>query len=254
MKEFGIIGHPLSYTLSPAMHNAAFQKLGISARYRAFPVKDIEEGLRIIQGNPLEGASITIPHKTAVKDRLDGLDKRASQIGSVNTVVRQGKALVGYNTDWIGVVRALEEVVSLAEKAVLLMGAGGSGRAAAYGIGKGRGTLWVANRDGDKGKEAAAAFGGRFLSWRSIRGKTFDVVINATPEFPPFPPESFHKGMVVMDLAYGPRKTPFLAEAEKRGCMIVDGRRVLLFQGMEQFELWTGKAAPRKAMEKAVYG
>jgi len=261
VREYGIIGYPLQYTLSPPIHNAAFQALGIPARYRAYPVKDIQEGVRLIREIPLEGVSITIPHKMAIMNLLDGLDEVASQISAVNTVVRQGRGFIGYNTDWIGAVRALEEVTSLQGRRVLLVGAGGGARAVAYGVRSRGGELWVTSKDGEKGEVLAHSFGGQFLPWDQ-RGKfSLGVVVNATPlggngleDLLPLPTEALHEGMVVMDLVYHPLKTRLLREAQGRGCRTIDGLRMLLYQGGEQFALWTGESPPWEVMEEVIYG
>ena len=253
MSTYGIIGYPLTYTQSPAMHNAVFRALGMVHRYHAYPVRSAQEAVALIRDKSLSGVSITIPHKETIMPLLDQLDEDAQRIGAVNTVVREGQRLIGHNTDWLGAVRALEEVVSLSKKTVLVMGAGGSARAVAYGIGRQDARLWVANRDEEKGKALAQAFGGLFLSVHERTMPALDAVVNATPVFPPLLRTLLKPGMVMMDLAYGPHKTELLKEAEETGCKVVDGRRMLLFQGVEQFHLWTGKEPPLAAMENALY-
>jgi shikimate dehydrogenase len=253
MRTFGIIGYPLDYTLSPAMHNAAFQALGMTDRYDAYPVRDVRRAVDLIREKSLCGVSVTIPHKTAIAHLLDGSDGDAARIGAVNTVIREGQRLVGYNTDWIGAVRALEEVMPMGGKSILIMGAGGSARAVAYAIGRQDARLWVANRDEARGKALARSFDGQFLWPPAEEAPALDAVINATPVLPPLLKGLLKKGMVVMDLAYGPQQTALLKEARRQGCRVVDGRRMLLFQGQEQFRLWTGKEPPLAVMEKALY-
>ena len=253
MKRYGIIGYPLTFTLSPSMHNAGFRALGIRARYDAYPVKEIVEGIEIIREQPLEGASVTIPHKVSIKDLLDELDDSAVKTGAVNTVVRKDSGLVGFNTDATGAVRALEEKTSIQGKRIVLAGAGGSARAIAWGIRSRAGQMRVANRDGERGKALADEFGGSPISWDSIAEIDPDIIINATPVMPPIPPEAFRKNVVVMDIAYGTHDTGLLKKAASRGCIVIDGLRMLLYQGLEQFFLWTGEKPTRDIMEKALY-
>ncbi len=262
MKEYGIIGYPLRHTLSPLMHTAAFQAAGIPARYQAYPVEDVREGVRLIREIPLEGVSVTIPHKTTIMDLLDGLDETASRIGAVNTVVRRDQGgLIGYNTDWIGAVRALEEVITLRGKRILLIGAGGGARAVAYGVSSHGGDLRVTTRDQTKGEALAKTFGGHFLPWDQRGRSPCDVVVNATPlggdgleEDLPFPIDALHEGMAVMDMVYHPPFTRLLMEAQGQGCRIIDGLRMLIVQGGEQFALWTGQIPPWEVMEGIIYG
>jgi shikimate dehydrogenase len=261
MRQYGIIGYPLRYTLSPPMHNAAFQTLGIIARYEAYPVQDIQKGMRLVKGIPLDGASITIPHKMAIMDLLDGLDEVACQIRAVNTVVREERGLIGYNTDWIGAVRGLEEVISLQGRRILLIGAGGAAMAVAYGVNSRGGKLWVTCRDQKRGEAVSCTLDAQFLPWDERGESCMDIVINATPlgedgqeDILPLPVAALHEGMVVMDLVYHPLKTRFVREAQGRGCRIIDGLRMLLYQGGEQFALWTGERPPWEVMEKVIYG
>jgi shikimate dehydrogenase len=253
VKLYGIIGYPLTFTLSPPMHNAGFRAMGIHARYDAYAVKEIQEGMKLIRERPLEGASVTIPHKVSIKDLLDELDDSAVKTGAINTVVRKGPGLTGFNTDVAGAVRALEEKTSIEGKKILLAGAGGSARAIAWGIGSRGGKMWVANRDSERGEALAREFGGSSIGWDSIPEIDPEIIINATPVMPPVPREVFGKNRVVMDITYGASETGFLQMAESRGCTVIDGLRMLLYQGLEQFRLWTGLEPPRDIMEKALY-
>ncbi len=229
MKEYGVIGYPLRYTLSPPMHNAAFRIMGICARYRAYPVRDVREGIRLIREVPLEGVSVTIPHKITILDLLDRLDEVAFQIGAVNTVVRKEGEIIGYNTDWLGAVKALEEVISLQDRNVLVIGAGGGARAVAYGVSSHGAKLMVTNRNEKKGKTMAHTFGGQFVPWNKRGEFPVDVVVNATPlggedleDLLPIPAEALHEDMVVMDLVYQPIKTTWLKEAQRWGCKVIE--------------------------------
>lgn len=255
-KHYGIVGYPLDHTLSPKMHNRAFAHLGLDALYEAYPVREAREAIRLIREIPLEGASVTIPHKEAAMVLLDGLDEVARQIGAVNTVLRDGRGLIGTNTDWEGFLRALEEATDLKGKEVLILGAGGAARAAAYAVKRKGGTFTVASRTLEKAERLATDFGGRALPWQKRGLWEGDVIVNATPlgsqGEKPISGEVIRPWMVVMDMVYSPRQTPLLKEAIGKGAKVVEGLRMLLFQGVRQFELWTGRKAPEEVMWRAL--
>ena len=133
-KIYGILGHPVTHSLSPAMHNAAFRELNLNAVYVAFPVTDLAQAVAGLRGLDIQGVSVTIPFKEEIKPLIDELDPQAARIGAVNTVVNRDGRLVGYNTDWIGALHALKAKTSLTGEHVLLLGAGGASRAIAFGV------------------------------------------------------------------------------------------------------------------------
>jgi shikimate dehydrogenase len=227
--------------------------MGVHARYDAYPVENISDGMDILRDRPLEGMSVTIPHKVSIMDLLDGLDDSALETGAVNTVVRKETGFIGFNTDGTGAVRALEEKTGIQGKRVLLAGAGGSAKAIAQGIRSKKGRLWIANRDSEKGKALARMFEGEFISWESIPEIAPHIIINSTPVKPPIPPGALGKNVLVMDIKYGPRGSGLLKEAQSRGCEVIDGLRMLLYQGAEQFFLWTGSVPPMEIMESTLY-
>jgi len=151
-RRYGIIGYPLSFTLSPKMHNRAFFHLGIDAIYEAFPVKDVREAVRLIKETPLLGVSVTMPYKESIMEFLDGIDQVAQKIGAVNTILNQEGKLYGFNTDWMGVVRALKEVTSLEGKRVLVLGAGGGAKAACYALKEEGAIIGISSRTFEKAK------------------------------------------------------------------------------------------------------
>ncbi len=251
-KRYGIVGYPLTWTLSPKMHNRAFSFLGIRAVFEAYPVQDVREAVRLIKDTPLEGASVTIPHKEAIIPHLDEVDEVSREIGAVNTVIRMGKTLHGANTDWEGFLKAIKEVTALKGKEVLILGAGGAARAAAYAVKREGGSFTVASRTFRRAEKVAVDFGGRALPWEERGLWEGDIIVNATPLGSkgerPLSGEVIKPHMVVMDMVYTPRKTPLLEAALERGARVVEGLRMLLFQGVKQFELWLNIEAPEEVM------
>lgn len=256
---FGIIGHPVHHSLSPLIHNAAFKALGINAVYLAFDVVDIDAALTGIRGLGIKGISVTVPHKETVLRFLDEIDPVAQKIGAVNTIVNRAGRIFGANTDWIGALSAIEEIVPVRDRKVLVIGAGGAARAVCAGLADRGAVVHVANRTPGRAKILAETFG---LSWSGLEGLgdiKADILINTTsvgmcPNDNETPVEGdFLRSIgVVMDIVYSPLKTRLLKEAEDAGCRTINGLKMLLYQAEAQFELWTGQKAPHKAMEKAL--
>lgn len=256
-----VFGHPVGHSLSPSMHNAAFAELGLNCVYLAFDVTDIGAAMKAVRTLSMRGASVTIPHKLSVMEHLDEVDETARKMGAVNTVINENGRLLGKNTDGLGAVKALEQKTSLAGKRVLLLGSGGAARAVAHAVKIAGASVKIAHRPEDE-KEAAVLAGeveaGTLLLSQAM-GEACDVAINATPlgmapnvDASPVPAEFFKPGMVAMDVVYNPLETRFLREARKMGCETVDGAAMFVYQGVAQFELWTGRKAPYELMRKTV--
>jgi len=256
-----LIGDPVGHSLSPLIHNAGYQALGINYAYIPFRVSDIRGAIEGIRALGIRGASVTIPHKTKVLKYLDKLDPLAEKIGAVNTIVNEDGVLTGYNTDGDGAIQALEETTALEGKKVILIGSGGAASAIAFGLKAKGAKLVVLNRTEDKAKRLAKkvnaeGFGG--LN-RLPEISSADILINATPVgMPPetdqtvIPKDLLHNRLTVFDIVYNPGETRLIAEARERGCAIVHGYKMLLYQAVKQFELFTGLKAPLKAMESAL--
>ena len=251
---FGIIGNPVRKSLSPAIHNRAFSRMGINAAYLAFEVRNIRNALYAIRGLGIRGASITIPFKTSVIPFLDELEASAAKIGSVNTIVNRGGKLIGHNTDHFGALKALEEKVNLSGKKVMLLGAGGAARAIAYGLKERDCAVTIFNRSLKRGVRLAKKLGYPYQSLSALSeieqsARDADVLINATSVGmaphegeSPFPKRLLRKGMVVMDIVYRPLRTKLLQEAEEQGCQTIDGLEMLAYQGAAQLEIWIGQS------------
>ncbi|CAG37741.1 probable shikimate 5-dehydrogenase [Desulfotalea psychrophila LSv54] len=261
---YGIIGNPVSHSMSPLMHNAAFESLGIDAVYVPFRVEDVESAVQGLRGLNICGVSVTIPHKEAVIPLLDEVDPVAGKIGAVNTIVssmRDGRPfLKGFNTDWIGANRALQAVVSLKGKQVLLLGAGGSARAIGFGLLEAGAEVILCSRTPSRGRQLADEFGCLWLSLEDIGSVRADIVVNATSvgmapqeDVSLMTVEQLSGVEAVMDIVYSPHRTRLLANADKAGCAIVSGLEMLLYQGVQQFELWQGREAPLAVMRHTLY-
>ena len=254
-----VIGSPVGHSLSPLMHNTAFRETGYDGVYVAFEARDVTSALAGIQGLGIRGVSITIPHKVSVIPLLSTLTERARRIGAVNTLAWRDGALMGDNTDALGAVRALKEKTGLAGKKVLILGAGGAARAVGFGVLEEGALPIIANRTAEAGEALAKDLGGDFCLLSEIETKDFDVLVNTTsvgmtpnPNAMPVSETALRPGCVVMDIVYNPIETLLLKTAREKGCPVVDGVSMFVYQGVSQFEMWTGLAAPVAAMEKAV--
>lgn len=261
----GIVGYPISHTLSPAMHNAAFATLGIPGRYVVLPTMEheLETLFQVAVELDLRGFNVTIPHKISIMPFLDRLDASAERIGAVNTVLIEDGQFIGYNTDIYGATMALRSVgVEGKGTKALVIGAGGASRAVVSALSDLGAKTFVCNRT----KERAEALARSFKNVLSIevtnaQNEDFDVVINCTPlgmkGFPdelPIGSEVLRSGQVVMDTIYNPPKTRFLAEAERKGGTIVNGEAMLVHQGLKAFEIFTSKPASYEVMLNALRG
>ena len=266
----GLIGHPVEHSFSPPMHNAAFEALGMDYAYVAFDVdpSDLKSAIDGAKSLNIKGFNVTIPHKIQVMDYLDEIDEVAGLIGAVNTI--DFKEMKGYNTDGIGAIKAIEEVTSLKDKNVVIAGAGGASRAISFYIAKyGAGSLTILNRNVEKAQNLAEDVlnSGLISSVKSGSISTIndclidaDILIDTTPvgmhphinDEPIALAEDMHEDLVVFDAVYNPNETVLLKEAIEAGAKPVYGIKMLLYQGAESFEIWTGKKAPIDVMEEAL--
>jgi len=266
-----IIGDPVEHSLSPVMHNAAFQKLGLNLVYVAFKVtrNELKEAISGARSLGLRGLNVTMPHKNAVIKYLDGTDSTAKAIGAVNTILNEQGKLVGYNTDGKGAMIALQENgISIDEKKMLLLGAGGAAKAMAFHAAQEVEELVIVNRTSEKAEQLAELlckkFGnkvkGRALSAEVLEEEleTTDILVNATsvgmnPDVnrSPVPSDLLRHDLCVMDIIYNPLETKLLKDAKAVGAKVVSGLEMLLYQGAVAFEIWTNCPAPVDVMRKA---
>jgi shikimate dehydrogenase len=256
---YGVVGWPIGHSLSPVMHNAAFAAAGMNAVYLAFAARDIRGAIAGARGLGIRGLSVTIPHKEAVIPHLDEVDDLAEKIGAVNTVVNREGRLVGYNTDALGALSALEEKISLAGKRCVIVGAGGAARAIGFVLKDRVAAISVASRPSERGKDLAACLGCAFIPLDELDRVAADLLVQTTPvgmapheDECPVPESALRAGMAVMDIIYNPLQTRLLAMARSRGCVTINGLSMFVHQGAEQFRLWTNLDPPLEAMTRAV--
>jgi shikimate dehydrogenase len=258
---YGILGHPIAQSLSPVMFEAAFFAYNIDAECRKFDVTpaDLKTFLVKAKADGVAGLSVTVPHKETIMEFLNEIDEKAEEIGAVNTVVNKGGKFKGYNTDYFGALKALEEVTSLEGKKILVIGAGGAAAAIVYGCRKAGGIVTVLNRGEQKAKELADRFGcgygtiDEILQHQShvlVHTTTVGMVPNTGASL--VPPQYFKKGLVVMDIVYNPLETRLVKDARAAGCRIIPGHKMLLYQAEKQFEIWFKKKPPLEKMEQAL--
>ena len=262
-KLYGITGNPVTHSLSPAMHNAAFAELNVNGVYVPFPVEDVAAALTGLKALGVAGVSVTIPHKQAVIPFLDEIDQVAERIGAVNTIAVTGRGeerrLYGSNTDWIGANKALQQKISLEGRRAAVIGAGGAARAIGFGLIEAGAEPVLYNRTVSRGEALAEALGCEFHTLAEIGTKGEEILINSTsvgmsPDdgVSPVAKEVLAGFDVVMDIVYAPLETKLLREAAAAGCACINGLEMLLYQGVAQFELWTGLEAPVATMREAL--
>ncbi len=271
----GIIGDPIEHTMSPAIHNAAFTKMGLDYVYVAFRVKAEElgeaiEGMRALN---MRGLSVTIPHKVAALKFLDKLDPLAEKIGAVNTIVNDDGVLTGYNTDATGFLQAmLEREVEPKGRNIVILGAGGASRAVSFILADRGANLVILNRrlELDWAVELAHRISQTFskkvealeLNRENLIKalEKADILVNATSvgmsprsNETPVPFDLLRNQLIVYDIVYNPVKTKLLREAEAAGAETISGVDMLVWQGALAFEKWTGLKAPVELMKEEAF-
>ncbi len=261
---FGIIGRPVTHSMSPAMHNAAFAALGINGVYLPTQPDNLEQAFYGLKSLGFIGVSVTVPFKVDIMAYVDEIDPVAQKIGAVNTLLfdRSNPESVlckGYNTDWLGSNQALADTIALEKSRVLILGAGGAARAVGFGLIEAGAEVIITNRTESKGRELAAQLGCAFLPAAELPAIEADALVNTTSvgmsprsETIPVDPALLSHFSVVMDIVYSPLTTRLLQEAASRGCRTIDGLQMLLYQGAAQFTLWTNQPAPHVAMREAL--
>jgi len=256
---YALFGNPVSHSMSPLMHNTALGYLDINGIYVAFRIKNAKNAVDKIRSLDIAGASITIPHKMDIMKYLDRLGDTAQAIGAVNTIINENGILFGSNTDAGGAIKALSEQTEIKGKKIAIFGAGGAARAVVYAMNLKGGKVTVINRTIPNGEKIATDFNTDFRPLSENGKYDYEIIINTTSigmssahQGSPIKKEHLEKGMTVMDIVYHPLKTKLLAEAEEKGCNIVDGLAMFVYQGALQLELFTGRKAPVDIMRKSV--
>lgn len=257
-RVYGVIGNPIAHSLSPQLHNAGFRARAVDAVLLPFLVKDLTEFCACIVPLGIVGFGVTLPHKERILRYLENCDPLAEAIGAVNTVVVRANKLMGYNTDYVGVLRALHRKMTPQGSRILILGAGGAARAAAFALSRAGATVAFCARRTRRAMLLARSVGGEALPRRALRRERFDAIINATPvgmsphaTASPLCTDELNCRLI-LDLVYRPSPTKLLQMAAQRGIVCVSGVEIFLEQGMAQWEIWMGKRAPAAAMRKAV--
>jgi 3-dehydroquinate dehydratase/shikimate dehydrogenase len=264
---FGLIGCPVSHSLSPQIHNAAFAATGTNAVYLPFETRDLKSFIkRMIHPRTreldwrLRGLSVTAPHKFAVMEQLDWIEPAAREIGAINTIVVEGEALRGFNTDAPGFIKPLVQLLGdLRDARCAVIGAGGAASAALWSFKEAGAKATLFARDAAKARAQAERFEAKWMRLDEARFEGFDIVVNATPlgtlgqfeDETPATASQLRGARLVYDLVYNPTETKFLREAREARCPTLDGLVMLVAQAVEQFKLWTGAAPPESVMYEA---
>ncbi len=257
-KIYGVIADPVGHSVSPHVHNRAFQSKRIDAVYVPLLVKptQLRDFFLFAEDLPLAGFSVTIPHKRRIIRYLDHVDPLARRIGAVNTVWRKAGKWRGTNTDAEAVARPLANILDLSKASVLIAGNGGAARSAACALSDAGAKIAITGRNPDRVRAFARPLGAENLTLDQACARHFDVVINATsvgmwPNVKDcvFPDEI--PGDVVFDLVYNPLETELIRRARAQGKQVIPGVKMFIEQAVRQFEIWTGETAPRAAMEAA---
>jgi 3-dehydroquinate dehydratase/shikimate dehydrogenase len=263
----GLVGSPVMHSLSPHIHNAAFDALKLNAVYIPFEVRDLDAFMRRM-ARPrtremkwrLRGLSVTAPHKSAIMKHLDWTDPSAQEIGAVNTIVIEGETMRGYNTDAAGFLTPLnEKEMTLRGARCAVIGAGGAARSVLWSLRREGADVTLFARDVEKARPMAEEFGAHCESLDRASFDGFALVVNATPlgtrgelaDETPAVADQLRGAQLAYDLVYNPRDTRFQREARAAGCQIIGGLAMLIAQAAEQFRLWTGRAAPLETMNEA---
>ena len=270
----GIIGSPLDHTLSPTIHNAAFDYMGLNWCYVPMPVKEgcLKEAVEGLKALRFIGVNVTMPFKAEVLPLLDEVAMFAESVGAVNTILLDKGRLIGYNTDGRGFYTALVRDLGydVEGRKVLIMGAGGASRSVTVSLAlAGCASIVIVNRSPEKSRQLAEivrkSAPGIEITWLSPNENydlvvaESDVIINATPltnfhgSALRVPVAMLNRSQVVCDLNYSVYQPPFLQEAEARGAQVMDGKGMLLYQAAAAFEIWTGLDAPVEVMRVALH-
>ncbi|HIP98398.1 MAG TPA: shikimate dehydrogenase [Aquifex aeolicus] len=256
---YGVIGNPVKHSLSPVFQNVGFKSLGINAVYLPLEVSKerFEESVRgLLSLENLKGFNVTVPFKEGILKFGDLLSEDVKHIGSANTLKKTPEGRIEfYNTDWVGFLNALKELTDPAGKKVLVLGAGGTSRAVIYALKRVNAEVFLWNRTLSKAEKLAQSFGVKIIKNLNNIG-VFEIIVNTTSvglkeDDPPlFDYEKIQAHQVVYDVIY--RQTPLVETALKKGAKAQNGLKMLLYQGVESFKIWTGKEPPIGTMWRAL--
>lgn len=256
-RVYGVAGDPVAHSLSPAMMNTAFRRENVNGVYLALHAKTMDDLLACVRDMPLQGMSVTMPYKEPIVEHLDNSDPWTQKTGACNTVVRGADGrLFGFNTDVAGVVRPLEQRITLQGAKILVLGAGGAARAAVFGLKQRGAEVYILNRTPAPAQKLARQAHAKCIKRTDLKKLKPDVIINATPVGMPDTKssplnESEIEAKYVLDMVYQ-GETRFMKIAKAKGIAVIPGYEMFVQQGARQFEIWTGKPAPEPDMQNEV--
>jgi 3-dehydroquinate dehydratase / shikimate dehydrogenase len=257
-RVYGVAGDPVAHSLSPAIMNAAMRRETVNGVYVPLHAKTLKDLLACVRDIPIHGLSVTMPYKAAILSHLDNTDSHTTKIGACNTVVRaQDGKLYGFNTDTAGVLRPLEQRITIDGAKILVLGAGGAARAAVYGLKERGAEVYVLNRSLAAAQKLARSARARTLKRPDLKKLSFDVIINATPvgmgnsQESPLNQDEI-KARYVFEMIYDPPETRLMKLAKAAGAEVIPGVEMFVHQAARQFEIWTGKPAPWDEMLRVV--
>jgi len=266
----GIIGYPLGHTLSPIIHNSAFNELGYNIDFQIWETEEklLKDKIQSLRNENVLGCCITLPYKKKVMQYLDNIDNSAKEIDAINWIINKNGTLSGYNTDWLGFINSLDFYKkSIKNKSALIIGAGGSAKAICQGLIKGKvKSIIISNRTLQKAEEIKELFANnqtdiKIMDFKELNNlttlKEIDLIINATslgmtggpdPKKSPIDTSLLNTRALCYDLVYSPQITPFLRDAKNNKIDTIGGLSMLVFQAASGFELLTNKKAPINTM------
>jgi 3-dehydroquinate dehydratase / shikimate dehydrogenase len=258
VKIYGVVADPVRHSLSPTVHNRAFQARRLDSVYLPFLVKptQLKDFLTFCEAMPVQGFSVTIPHKQKIMRYLDVIDPLARRIGAVNTVWKKAGKWRGTNTDAAAVTGPLGKKIKLNKSTVLLVGNGGAARGAAFALADAGAKVVITGRNPDRVRAFAKLCGAEAATREQLNGKTYDALVHATPMgmFPNVQECFFDSKLpadLVFDMVYNPLETELIKRARAQGSEVIPGLDMFLAQAAQQFEIWTGDKAPASVMQKA---
>ncbi|MBD3190996.1 MAG: shikimate dehydrogenase [Candidatus Heimdallarchaeota archaeon] len=256
-KICAVIGSPISHSLSPVIHNAAFEYLQLPFHYRALEFREPELAIKEMLEKNYRGYSVTLPLKTTVIKCLDNLDPLTKKIGAVNTIINEAGKLGGFNTDVSGAITSIQEKMDITRKRVVLLGAGGAARAIGFGLKEKKAKIHIMNRTRKRAQKIAEDLQATFSDFKADLLEGTDLIINTTPVgMYPHTNQSIidevPEGTIIMDIVYNPLETKLLKLAKRRGCRTINGSAMFLYQAAEQFRLFTGNEPPLEIMKKTL--
>ena len=257
-RVYGVAGDPIAHSLSPMIINTALRRENVNGVYVALHAKTLKDLLNCVRDIPIHGLSITMPYKEAILKHLDNSDAHTSKIGACNTVVRgQDGKLYGFNTDVAGIIRPIEQRITIQGAKILVLGAGGAARAAVFGLKERGAEVYILNRSAPPAQKLARQARARTVKRPDLKKLAFDLIINATPvgmgnsrETPLN--ENEINAKYVFEMVYDPPETRLIKLARTRGAQIIPGIEMFVHQAARQFEIWTGKPAPWDEMLRVV--